>query len=83
MDFICALFTVYLVVLAGRAVLSWFPIDPQSPLAGLSRLLSDLTEPVLAPVRGILPPVAMGGMGLDLSFFVVFLVVNVARSRLC
>jgi YggT family protein len=32
-----------------------------------------LSEPVLAPVRRLIPPARLGGMGLDLSFIVVFL----------
>lgn len=68
--------TVYLIVLAGRAVLSWFPVQQGTFLASLSSLLINLTEPVLRPVRRIIPPAGM----LDLSFIVVFFVLVIARS---
>jgi len=68
--------TVYLVILAGRAVLSWFPVRQGTFLAGLNSLLFDLTEPVLRPVRRVIPPAGM----LDTSFIVVFFVLIIAQS---
>ena len=65
------LLVVYLVILAGRAVMSWFPVRSGTFLAGLNSLLFDLTEPVLRPVRRVIPPAGM----LDLSFMVVFFAV--------
>jgi YggT family protein len=70
--------TVYLVILAGRAVLSWFPVRQGTFLASLSSLLIDLTEPVLRPVRKVIPPAGM----LDTSFIVVFFVLVILRSVL-
>jgi YggT family protein len=69
------LLTVYLVILAGRAVLSWFPIRAGTFFAGLNSLLFELTEPVLRPVRRIIPPAGM----LDTSFIVVFFAVVILR----
>lgn len=60
-------------VLFPRAILSWFPARPGTTLASINSLLWRLTEPVLAPVRRMLPPVRAGGMGIDLSFIIVFL----------
>jgi YggT family protein len=75
-DIITWLLTIYLVILAGRALLSWFPIQPGTFLGSLSSLLIDLTEPVLRPVRRVIPPAGM----LDTSFIVVFFVLVIARS---
>lgn len=61
----------YLLVLMGRALLSWFPPSYDSPLNGVRRVVFTLTEPVLAPFRRLIPPVGM----FDLSFLVCFLVV--------
>jgi len=41
-------------------------VDP-----GGNQFLYSVTEPVLGPVRRILPPVRMGAVGLDLSPFIV------------
>lgn len=59
-------------VLFPRAILSWFPASPGSILASVNHVLYRLSEPVLGPVRRVLPPVRAGGMGIDLSFIVVF-----------
>jgi YggT family protein len=60
-------------ILFPRALLSWFPASPGSWLASINTVLYRLTEPVLAPVRRLIPPLRMGAMGLDMSFIVVFL----------
>jgi YggT family protein len=51
------------------AMLSWFRIEPGTTLARVRYYLYRATEPVLRPVRRIIPP--MGG--IDISFIVVFL----------
>ncbi len=60
-------------VLFPRALLSWFPASPGSTLASVNAVLYRLTEPVLGPVRRLLPPVQAGGIGIDLSFIIVFI----------
>ena len=44
-----------------RVVASWLGADPYNPIVNF---LQRLTEPILAPIRRIVPPL---GMGLDLS----------------
>jgi YggT family protein len=60
---------IYLIMLP-LALLSWFRIRPGTTLARVQVFLYRATEPVLRPVRRIIPPMA----GLDLSFLVVILV---------
>ena len=71
------LLEVYILVLLGRAVISWFPLSPGTPLETVARILERLTEPVLRPVRRILPPVRLGGTALDLSIIVVFFALQI------
>jgi len=71
------LLQVYLLLLFVRIVLSWFPISGDSPMAGIYRALFAVTEPVLAPLRRVLPPVQMGGVALDLSPIVLVLVISI------
>ena len=59
---------IYLIMLP-LALLSWFRIRPGTGLARVQVFLYRATEPVLRPVRRIIPPVG----GLDLSFLVVIL----------
>ena len=71
MNAICVLLNLYLLALFARIILSWFPISPDSPMAPVFSFLYSVTEPVLGPIRRLLPPVGMGGMGLDLSPIIV------------
>lgn len=64
---------IYVLILFARAILSWFPYDPSSPLNPVRRVIFTLTEPVLAPFRKIIPPIGM----LDISFLVAIIVVQV------
>jgi YggT family protein len=73
---ICNLLLIYLVVLFGRAILSWFPIQPDTVWATLGNVLYQLTEPLLAPMRRVIPAAGM----FDLSFLVLFLGIEILRS---
>jgi YggT family protein len=66
------LLQLYLLILLGRIVLSWFPISGAGPMAGLQRFCYALTEPVLSPIRAVLPPVRFGAVGIDLSPIILF-----------
>lgn len=64
---------IYSFVLFGRAIMSWF--DPTFS-SSIGRILYDVTEPVIAPVRQVIPPIG----GLDLSIMVtIFLVIILQR----
>jgi YggT family protein len=74
----CALVTVYIVILFLRAIFSWFP-PPGGGAATLYRILLDLTEPVLAPLRRVIPPAGM----FDLSFLVLIVFMYIVRAAVC
>ncbi len=63
---------IYVIILFVRAILSWFPYDPSSPLNPVRRVVFTITEPVLAPFRRIIPPIGM----IDISFIVAIIVVQ-------
>jgi YggT family protein len=67
LSLIVTVLQIYLLLLFGRILLSWFPPPQSGFMVSLQRFLFATTEPVLAPLRAILPPVRMGGMALDLS----------------
>ena len=83
MEIICTLLGLYLVVILVRIVLSWFPIARDSPMESVASVLWAVTEPVMAPIRAILPPVRLGGMGLDLSPIVVIFGIQILRAFIC
>lgn len=69
--------TLFLLVLFARVLLSYFPISPGTPMASVQRVVGAVTDPVLSPVRRLLPPVSLGGTGavLDMSPIIVFIVI--------
>jgi uncharacterized protein YggT (Ycf19 family) len=42
-----------------------------------------ITEPVLGPIRRVLPPLGAGGMGLDLSPIIVFFGITILLRAIC
>lgn len=73
---VCAILNLYVAAIFARIILSWFPLAPGSAMASVFSFLYTITEPVLGPVRRLLPPVGMGGMGLDLSPILVFVAIS-------
>jgi YggT family protein len=64
---------IYLLMLILRAVLSWFPIEPGSPMSKVSHWLTKVTEPVIAPFRKIVPPLGMFDISFMIAFFVILI----------
>ena len=74
-------------VLLARAVLDWSvalagPSAPGSVRGRFTSAIYAITEPVLAPVRRVIPPLRLGGFSFDTAFLVVFLVLIVLRALL-
>lgn len=72
----------YIIVIFARVILSWFPITPGTAMASVANVLHALTEPVLGPIRRILPPMRMGGMGLDLSPIIVLIGLQIVAGAI-
>jgi len=58
-------------IIIAAALISWVSPDPRNPIV---LFLRQITEPVLAPVRRMLPPWKTGG--LDLSPVIVLLAIQ-------
>lgn len=73
----------YLVVLLVRIVLTWFPISPWSRTARVVRALGTVTDPVLVPLRRVIPPLRLGsGAAIDLSPIILFFALEVVLTFL-
>jgi YggT family protein len=73
---------IYELILIVRLLSSWFPPPSPGPIRIAYNIVYDLTEPVLRPVRKLIPPVRMGMMALDLSPILVFIVIAVIQQSL-
>lgn len=79
----CTALSVYYIILIARILLSWFTVSPGSPIAGIASILIDLTEPILGPLRRILPPVGGGAIRLDLSPMVLIFAIVILQNQIC
>lgn len=80
---VCLLLQIYLLVIFGRVLLSWFPLDPNGLMATVGGFLHLLTDPVIRPVQRSLPPLRLGGFALDLSAIVVIVAILFLQSIVC
>ena len=81
-NLLCLLLTAYYIVLLVRIILSWVPSLPD-PVMPVARLVRALTDPLLLPLRGTVPPVQIGTMALDLSPLILFIAIAIVRELLC
>jgi YggT family protein len=70
-EFIAWLLSIYSWIIIAAALITWVSPDPRNPIV---LFLRQITEPVLMPVRRLLPPWKTGG--LDLSPLIVLLVIQ-------
>ena len=63
----------YTLIVFGAVIISWIQLPPTNPVASF---LHTMTEPLLAPLRRLLP--AMGG--IDFSPFVLLIAIRLVRG---
>lgn len=77
-NLIAMLLNLLVLLLIVRAVLSWVRIGPDSPFRPVVDVIYRITEPILAPIRGILP--SMGGF--DLSPLLLIIAIRLVQGAL-
>ncbi len=68
-NFIGMLFQILSLLILGRVLLSW--IDPMGNMQ-ISLVLRELTEPILGPIRSVIPSIGM----IDISPIIAILLLN-------
>lgn len=67
-DIIWWILAFYMWMVIARVLIGWLPIRWPRGMRPLLVLIYDLTEPLLSPLRRIVPTIPLGsGVGLDLS----------------
>jgi len=74
-SFIQLILTVLSFGIIARAIVSWF--DPTGRTL-IQRILIDLTEPIIAPIRRVVPSMGM----IDISPFIALLLIQVVSRML-
>jgi YggT family protein len=86
LSIIADLLDLFLLVLFVYCILSlviaYAHLAYDSPVIKVQRVLTKIVEPVLRPVRRIIPTAQIGGVGIDLSVLVLFLVIDVVINTL-
>ena len=77
-SFVSLLSTVLYIALLGRVLLSWFQVGPNSPFYPVIAILYQVTEPILAPIRRLLPRFGM----MDFSPIVAFILLQLVQRVL-
>jgi len=82
-------FQVYEFLILIRVLLSWFPglpgragnVDPDRPALDhpVIRVLNQITDPVLAPLRRLIPPI---GAAIDISPVIALILLEIIRRIL-
>ncbi len=73
---------IYTFIVFGRIIMSWFMMGAggSEAVSSIYQILYALTEPLLAPLRAVIPTVKMGMGALDLSPIVLLILLRVARQ---
>jgi YggT family protein len=75
LNFTQTLFFILNFAIIIRALMSWFNPSPENPIV---RIVIEITEPVLAPLRRIVPRIGM----IDITPIVAILLLNVIQAML-
>jgi YggT family protein len=67
---------IYSFIIIAAALITWVQPNPYNPIV---QFLRRVTEPVLRPVRGLVPPEKLGG--LDISPLIVLVVIEYVIPR--
>ncbi len=71
-NFFDLLFTLLAFAIIARALVSWLPMDRYHPVI---QMLDQITEPILAPLRRVVPPVGM----MDITPIVALVLLQVLQ----
>jgi YggT family protein len=87
LDLLCAVLTAVVWVIIAWIVLSYVVnfgrLGWDHPVRRLYDALSRLIEPVMRPIRSVIPPLRIGGAALDLSPVIVILAIGLLRGLIC
>lgn len=75
MDAICLVLNLFWLLILARMIMSWVRITPGTPVGSIYSVVFSLTEPVLGPLRRMIPPVRMGMAAIDVSPIIVIVII--------
>jgi YggT family protein len=82
LSILCAALSIYWVILFVRIIASWFPPPREGPLRSVMQAIYAVTDPVLRPLRSLIPPIRAGMMAIDISPIIVFILIGVLERAI-
>ena len=79
---LCWALSIYFFILLARIILSYVPRPPDG-LRPLVTAVHVLTDPPMRLVRPLVPPLRVGGLALDLSPLIIFILIALAQNAIC
>ncbi|MDO4899605.1 YggT family protein [Actinomyces sp.] len=84
---VASLLNLYVLVLLIRVVLDWVQIfarswRPTGAVLVLANIVYGLTDPPLRQIRRFVPLLQLGGVGIDLSFLVLWFGISIIQRLL-
>lgn len=79
---ICLLLQLYYVVLIIRIIFAWVP-SPPAPLLPVARAVAALTDPLLIPLRRMIPALRLGAGAVDFSPLLLFFAIFILQGLFC
>ena len=73
------LFNAILIAIFVRAILSWFPVNRENPIVAV---VFQITDPLLAPARRIMPRTGMIDLSPMVTIIALFIIREVLRGVL-
>lgn len=83
MSVVCSLLQLYTVVVFVRILLEWIRVPADHVVGRIRSVLAGLVDPVLRPLRRVIPPVRMGAVALDLSPIVLLVGLSIISGIIC
>jgi YggT family protein len=74
---VCQILNLFLYVLLAWVLLSWIRVPYDHPIGRVHRALDRAIMPIVLPIRRVVPPLNLGGISLDLSVILIFIVIRI------
>jgi YggT family protein len=79
---LATLIQIYSLLIIARMIMSWLPVEPGSAWEPVYGFVFTVTEPPLAAIRSVVPPLRMGPGALDLSPLLLLLALQLVSTVL-
>ena len=76
---ICLFTNLMVIAIIARALLSWFNMDPRSPII---QALNQITDPIIDPIRRIMPRLGMIDLSPMIAIFLLIAISSAVQSAL-